>query len=1681
MRAGGYGRCAGAAQGAGRGPGGPEDRLRRVYDKFSKYDDARSRIADERGATDFLEAVIGYEDRMDLLFRLFKPKEFGMVRLKDALAFCGTPELVGARVVPLLAALGSDNLGKPTCRAPLVELLEEIYSVPGLLRCIQTAMDQGAISDTSPIGWWLIMLAAATVVRQDRALLAMLRSLEKGGAASKRVAAELACVLAGEVYTEAARVKPLSLENVQSGPGGRHDNDHADFRSIEICPTSSEALCTRQPYLLRAGDKPLLQSPEATLLDRHFRLLREDMMQLLCESMVMLGLVGPELPGDGGSGTKRPDVRIPRGQPGSDAAAAAPAGPAAPASALRKSTLAPGAAPALKQHNVFAVVEVLGVSIKPRPSVMVAIQLPMSHQAHPARMKKEKDRLRFWDEFGKGTLPTDALVCLVPTAPIRRRELPLVFATVARRDKVELSQANPVVELSIPRGQSVDSVLQLIGCGALSGLMLVQVNTSFFAAHMTLSALKAMTMVPLAEEIMHGRLDDTDYLSAKVIEEGPPGTGKTHVGALVAETIVRRSGQTLLCVCYTNHALDQFLEALLDKGITDIVRVGFQSKSKRLKPYSMSSLLSADGATKLDGNEWRRLCALKDRLPIQRAKIQDLEELLVYTSSLGQRDARTLPWRATDMPPLYPGAKLLQQLQQQQQQEKDGPVQHRAHLTVEGSWLSVITPPGQSTCEGGGQSTPLAPPPPPPPPRAEPPPQKPPQQPGQSKGESDGQGTPPVPPPPPPPPRQQPGQSNEPPAPPPPPCRAEPPACASTSAPSRVQVDLWMLLGPYVAYVDADGDISPMDLLTDDIWQLSGEKRAEAAVAWMAGLRSEWMEDLATAMLRCQELDAEIRQLNESSGLKRWQEVLECARVIGCTTTAAAKYKDLLQSKGCAPGVVMVEEAGEVLEAHVLTSLSPVTKHLIMIGDHKQLRPKVESWPLQVQSGSGLDLNVSVFERLVLGGLPHASLGVQHRMHPDISRLVCPTYKQLDDHPSVSQHPPVLGLEPGRRVVFVNHNKLEDQEEEGQYRFRASASSQSKVNRYEVAMTLATVKYLLQQGYQPTQLVVLTPYLGQLMELTKAMRSQQMQVLLGDLDVTQLVASTEAGALQGVLGSTLSNASVRLSTIDNYQGEEADVVVASLVRSNLHGSVGFLREPEHINVLLSRARHGLILVSNAECLLNAKSHAAREHWGRLLGALNESKSVLRGLPSQCHVHGTKATLDSPAAFLEHAPQGGCHMMCGQEMPCGHTCQLRCHPTDQAHEHVLCSHLVNSFCIGGHLMTNRCSNKDVRCAVVCPVGAELQALDAEAGLERRAAQTKEAVLRATIPTIARELLDLEVALRTQQAGMQRDLETRALARTVILKPEAQAGAAQRAAREEEQRQRVQAVMKRIAAANQAKQATMTQLAQLEKTSAKKLQDIKDSKERMQADAADAKVSLLKEGIAAEAHAATGTGGADALTSLPGRLKALLAQRPRFPVIELDVLFRCPGLGIHLGDYCSTQVVSRAKPAGLTTSLKANLEAVLAAGEKLHALAFFKELAEAEAAPDGSAHAYLALCRAVMSVELVAVPVATQQQAPPAGDDVHPASHLAASVTALKQAKELLTSGGKPDVHGEPDVHGKPDVDVRSVTEQATVLHALAAGRALACILHPATVHLPAILTRIALEHLSDGLTSLGEYV
>jgi superfamily II DNA or RNA helicase len=89
--------------------------------------------------------------------------------------------------------------------------------------------------------------------------------------------------------------------------------------------------------------------------------------------------------------------------------------------------------------------------------------------------------------------------------------------------------------------------------------------------------------------------------------QGPPGTGKTYVGVQLCDILLRNTSETILCVCYTNHALDQFLEALLDKGVKDIVRIGGRSKSERLLNYNVRELVNQNRANLQKSSESRRI------------------------------------------------------------------------------------------------------------------------------------------------------------------------------------------------------------------------------------------------------------------------------------------------------------------------------------------------------------------------------------------------------------------------------------------------------------------------------------------------------------------------------------------------------------------------------------------------------------------------------------------------------------------------------------------------------------------------------------------------------------------------------------------------------------------------------------------------------------------------------------------------------------------------------------------------------------------------------------------------------------------------------------------------------------------------------------------------------------------
>ncbi|XP_076435286.1 NFX1-type zinc finger-containing protein 1-like isoform X2 [Babylonia areolata] len=411
--------------------------------------------------------------------------------------------------------------------------------------------------------------------------------------------------------------------------------------------------------------------------------------------------------------------------------------------------------------------------------------------------------------------------------------------------------------------------------------------------------------------------------------------------------------------------------------------------------------------------------------------------------------------------------------------------------------------------------------------------------------------------------------------------------------------------------------------------KMTEEEAEQVSELWKMKVGDRWRLYRLWTDLYCKQLRGEIRENEEQyfDTARKYREILdqedrsilEKQTVIGMTTTGAARYQTLLQEIG--PRVIVVEEAAEVFEAHVVATLSRECQHLILIGDHKQLRPNPTVYDLARKG----NLDVSLFERMVRNGFPLDCLGYQHRMRPQISRMMTlpELYPKLQDHAVVKSMPSVKGLQ--HNVFYVSHHHPEDRDEE----------TKSYSNSHEAQYLVALCHYLLKQDYRRDQITLLTPYSGQIRLLGKSMPQRTFE-------------------------------GVRVSSVDNYQGEENDIVILSLVRSNNDDDIGFLKFDNRIVVALSRAKMGLYVVGNFE-VLQRSSDLLRKVVDRAAaeGTLGE------GLSLACQNHpNEKGPLAKTAADFQKAPEGGCEKRCDVRLPCGHRCPRVCH-VSTGHEDMQC--------------------------------------------------------------------------------------------------------------------------------------------------------------------------------------------------------------------------------------------------------------------------------------------------------------------------------------------------------------------------------------------------------------------------
>lgn len=497
-----------------------------------------------------------------------------------------------------------------------------------------------------------------------------------------------------------------------------------------------------------------------------------------------------------------------------------------------------------------------------------------------------------------------------------------------------------------------------------------------------------------------------------------------------------------------------------------------------------------------------------------------------------------------------------------------------------------------------------------------------------------------------------------------------------------------------------------LELLVEEgvVWTMSLTERKALHDFWgkavlqdMLFTHEEKYEELRYRNQEAQEIYNECKD-----DIKR--RLLRKADIVGCTTTGAAKLSSLLKS--ISPRVLLVEEAGQVLEAHILGTLVQSVEHLILIGDPLQLRPTLNNYSLSMDSTKGRKLfrfDMSLMERLSSSGFPMSQIDVQRRMRPEISNLIRHTlYPNLTDNDFVKNYPNVRGF--AKNVFFLDH---EHPENDG-----SAEDTSSKFNTYEVDMICDIVIYLLRQGCysQEGDIVVLCAYLGQLAKVRDALRGL-VTVVIDERDQTELADCDE----KQVKFSPTSQVNrvgvatrVLLRTVDNFQGEEARIVILSLVRNagpidqagiqgGLKRTIGFLRSDNRTNVSLSRAKEGLFILGN-KAQLTAKSPM----WKGVLEELESNGCIGKALPISCHRHPEILQhVSQPGHLHLISPDGGCLQSCDTRLKCGHVCPSKCHPDDPNHIGVQCIQKCSKVCSRHHPCQRDCYQECGKCRYQIP--------------------------------------------------------------------------------------------------------------------------------------------------------------------------------------------------------------------------------------------------------------------------------------------------------------------------------------------------------------------------------------------
>ncbi|XP_065633629.1 uncharacterized ATP-dependent helicase C29A10.10c-like [Quercus suber] len=289
-------------------------------------------------------------------------------------------------------------------------------------------------------------------------------------------------------------------------------------------------------------------------------------------------------------------------------------------------------------------------------------------------------------------------------------------------------------------------------------------------------------------------------------------------------------------------------------------------------------------------------------------------------------------------------------------------------------------------------------------------------------------------------------------------------------------------------------------------------------------------------------LQGSFNELDLPRSMNKWSIMDFCfkaASLIFCT--ASSSY--MLHSVEMNPlNILIIDDAAQLKECESTIPLQlPGLRHAILVGDERQLPAMITS-SISEEVGFGR----SLFERLSSLGCTKHLLSIQYRMHPSISFFPNAKFydNQILDAPNVKGKSYEKQYLPGPMFGPYSFISVIDGREE------KDDSEHSWRNMVEVSIVMKILKNLYKAwvgtgSKQNYHIGVISPYAAQVVAI---------QERLG----------WKFDALDGL--------TIKVKSVDGFQGGEEDIIIISTVRSNTHASIGFTSNLQRTNVALTRAR-----------------------------------------------------------------------------------------------------------------------------------------------------------------------------------------------------------------------------------------------------------------------------------------------------------------------------------------------------------------------------------------------------------------------------------------------------------------------------------------------------------------------------